>query len=129
MPAKPAKKPTATAKARPHAATLPPVEREALADGSTKEPVEASADGSTADLVSALSGAAESDEDLAQCEAIAALPADRRHKASSFIVRALQSFGDNETRQDYKPGDVVPWDRERAERYAARGLVVIEEMN
>lgn len=44
-----------------------------------------------------------------------------------FIVRAIASFGDNLTKRDYRPGDVVPWDRERAERYAARGLVVIEE--
>jgi hypothetical protein len=44
-----------------------------------------------------------------------------------FVVRALESFGDILTRRDYKPGDTVPWDRARAERYAARGLVEIIE--
>lgn len=40
---------------------------------------------------------------------------------------AREHFHDVETRRDYHPGDVVPWSRERAERYAARGTVAIVE--
>jgi hypothetical protein len=48
--------------------------------------------------------------------------------ARVWTVRALQAFGDARTNRSYKPGDVViGWDAARASRYAARGLVVIEE--
>lgn len=45
-----------------------------------------------------------------------------------FVVRARESFHDIETKRDYKAGDeVMGWSRERAEKYAQRGLVAIEE--
>lgn len=48
--------------------------------------------------------------------------------AKGWTVRALQAFGDARTNRSYKVGDVVRgWDAARASRYAARGLVVIEE--
>ena len=43
-----------------------------------------------------------------------------------MVVRAVAAFDDALTRRGYRPGDVVPWDQQRAEHYAARGLVVIE---
>ena len=46
---------------------------------------------------------------------------------AAFVVRALASFHDALTKRDYKPGDLVPWDYLRAEKYVARGLVAIEE--
>lgn len=46
---------------------------------------------------------------------------------AGFVVRARESFGDILTHRDYRPGDIVPWDRARAERYAARGVVEIIE--
>lgn len=43
-----------------------------------------------------------------------------------MVVRAVSAFSDVLTRRQYKAGDVIPWDAERATRYAERGLVVIE---
>jgi hypothetical protein len=41
------------------------------------------------------------------------------------VIRACASFHDLETKRDYRAGDLVPWDMERAAKYAARGLVEI----
>jgi len=103
--------------------TIPSVEQEAPADGIEKEGIEAPADGAETTLEGDGTGAPLPPiiftPDAAVTAAVAAASA-------AFTVRALQSFGDIHGRS-YKPGDVVPWDRERAERYAARGLVEIVE--
>lgn len=56
----------------------------------------------------------------------AAVAAEAEPASPVMVVRATAAFGDSLTRRDYQPGDVVPWDAERAAHYAARGLVVIE---
>lgn len=52
--------------------------------------------------------------------------ADTAPASPLMVVRAAVAFADSLTRRDYRPGDVVPWDAERAAHYAERGLVVIE---
>ncbi len=56
----------------------------------------------------------------------AAVAVDAAPASPIMVVRAVAHFGDSLTKRSYRPGDVVPWDVERAEHYAARGLVVIE---
>lgn len=48
------------------------------------------------------------------------------HEQVDVIVRAMRAFMDAGSGQAYRPGDVVVgWDKERAERYAAAGLVEV----
>jgi hypothetical protein len=43
-----------------------------------------------------------------------------------FKAIAIVHFADALTDRSYQPGDVVPWELERARHYAERGLVFVQ---
>lgn len=116
--------------------------KEAAADGVEKTPIEAVADGSEHELTVEPSEATKEEAEMisaSMSDVITALATPTAEAAAAMHdlglatrpfairVRAVRSFGDVLTRRDYNPGDVVPWDLERAARYAAQGFVVIED--